>query len=425
MTGAVSQASVAATLGVLVLSNETNAVMRGSVQKAASLDVEAKSEYPNVIAATAAASLGAYAGVSVSLANTSSVGKMTAAIDGSASVTGVGTINVKSVSNSTANAMAATVAGGLAGVGVNVASAINRNSADTYIGKDASVTGAGTINVKHESASHANTGIIGLAVGAGAVQANTAIANNALTTRTYVGSETGEAGTGSIAGTTLNIESSSDGAANAGVISVAGGSVGVGVNALIVLNNVDAKTGVMGKNVDVGALNVTGTLNANATAALGAANVGGAAIGLGVSYVGMRGSNQVILDSSNAAIKAKSITANAKSNTLADTTMISVNAGGIAGGLNLAISDNKTVNNIHVTGKGTLTADNALALKATGTAQAKAALLGLAAGSFSAQGSFATSVLRNNQSITADASSVKAGSLTAESELNKDGGNTS
>jgi len=440
-TGAGGVAGVGIAAGVVVLNSNVKAFIEGDVVKADSLTVKAVSEYPQVIAATLAASAGVV-GVGVSAATVAFNGSVTSAITGDARIgmsdeagNTVGNVNVLSEATTDATTLAAAIAGGYVAVNGALSLAINRSMIETFIGQGVSLKSTGDVNVKATVATEANTYIVGVTIGAVAAGLSAAISILEPTVLTYIGTtphkQTPTAGAatgtiGSLEAVNVSVENNTTTTASSTVLSVAGGAVAVKGNALLVFNNTVAYAAINKMPVKAaGNINVDAYMNSQADSFL-AANTGGAvAVGVTVSYVRLGSENVAMIDTTGAAVRAVNINvyagrdlAGKRNSSLASATAVAASVAGIALNLNAAVADNDSTNSAEISGSGSLTATEDLNVGANGTATANAEVRGISSGLISVAASVAVALLRSEQNALISGGHIKAGSLKVISNLN-------
>jgi len=231
-------ANVGIAVATLVLENETNAIMAGSVTKSGKLNVHSASNYPLTLAATLAVG-GSLVNVGASASVVASTGRMESSIKGNGEIRNTGDISVTSASDTSALSFAATMGGGGVSVNAGVALAINRLVSNTFIGRGVTIeTSASNIGVKSTSSTNALAGLLGFSAGGVAVLTNAAVAIVEPEIKTFVG-DAGEldigAGNGSITASKalLTISNTTISDASAQVMSLAAGGVAVGGNLLV------------------------------------------------------------------------------------------------------------------------------------------------------------------------------------------------
>jgi hypothetical protein len=429
VTGSAALVGVSVSVAVVVLENVTRATMAGDVLKARSLTVESRSHYPLTLAATLAASGGA-AAVNASVAVAAATGRVETAIKGNADIQNVPAITVATDILFDASTFAATL--GVGGIAVNggVALSINRLESDTYVGRGVAIGSAlETLDVRTHSGTTAHARLLGVSVGAVSANIGAAVAIVNPVVRTIVG-DAGEQNVeqGQIKAPNADIRIRNEVASDASseVLSLAAGVAAVGGNILLVFNDTDATAGLIRKNVAASSIDVDASFDANAQSILASGAVGGLALGISVSYVGLFARNMALIDVTGVTVSAGNVAVNAgtmqdQNTSIAQATAIAGNIGAVSVGVNVAIADNATQNHAMILGDraGALKATGAVEVLAYGKAIAEAEVEGLNVGGISVAASFAIAVLRSGQSAKIQSGNLQAAGLTVESHLNR------
>lgn len=426
--------------GVVVLNSNIKAYIEGNVIKANTLTVKAESSYPQVIAATLAGS-GGVVGVSASVATAAFNGQVFAGIVGDAQIGmsdapgyTVGNVDVLSQAITDATTLAAAISAG--GVAVNgaISLAVNRTRVETLIGQGVSLKSTGNVKVKSDVDAEADTYIVGVAVGGGAVGLSAAIAILDPSILSYIGitpyKDTPTAGaatgiTGGISAANVKVENNVATNAMSTVLSVAGGGLAVNGNALLVFNNTVAYAAINRMPVSAtGNIDVDAYMNSRAESILASVTVGTYAVGVTVSYVRLGSENVAMIDTTGVEVTANNINVYAgregqRNNSSAQSTALAAAAGMLAVNANAAVADNDTINNAVIQGSGTLIAAAALRIGANATATANAQVIGIDAGGISVAPSLAVALLRSEQRAAIKGGNIEAGSLEVISRLNK------
>ena len=129
------------------------------------------------------------------------------------------------------------------------------------------------------------------------------------------------------------------------VLSFAGGGMAAGGNILLVFNDTDALAGLIKKNVAASSIDVDASFCANAQSILASGTVGGLAVGISVSYVGLSARNMALVDVTGVTVSAKNVAVNAgtmqeQNTSIARAEAFAQNIGGVSVGVNVAIADN-------------------------------------------------------------------------------------
>ncbi len=379
LTASAGLVNVGVAASVVLTDNLTQALVGGNVTRIKNVNVEAKHEYKNVLAATAALGAGLVsANVSVAVAQAN--GTVTAAIGENATVNATGDVNVKTDSDVGVSALAATAGAGAAAINGGVGIAINRLKQNTAIRSGAKVVGKQNVNVEGKATTNTDSYLLGIAVGGVGAVLNAAVSNASVEMNTTVG-ETGKAKASVTAQSgKLNVKNDVTTNSTPKVLSVAGGGVAVGGNVLLAFNESTVHAKVENADVQVKDLNVNSGVGGTTVSELASAVAGIAAIGLSVNYADMRADNRAIVNTNNANVNVTGsmrVTTDDSKSTSALASTLSGSMGLITAGFNTAIARNNTRNFATLGGNGTLTVGDALTVHANGDATANAKLVGL------------------------------------------------
>lgn len=436
ITASGATAGVSVVGSVISLSNTTIAYMDGTVTGAKALTVQATTEYPNTLAVTGSGATGV-AGVTASFAIVLTQATVEASIDGSvdrntngttvsegASVSGVNKITVQTDATFDATAISAALAAGGVGVNGGMALSVNRLKSNTFVGRNVTITGATTLDVTANHTTTANVYLLNVAGGGTASGVSAVVAIVAPEIYTYIGAtpDSEETTSGTIQANTVNVKNTVTSMAKPGLAVATGGSVAITGAVVVVINDTDALTGILRKNLTAGTVNVSGNMDATAESEFASASVGSIAIGASIAYVQLRADNEARLDLTGAVVTADSVKVEAISDTKAVARALIVNAGGIVVNVNTAIADNRSANIARILGseKDELTATGNVEILVSGTATAEASITGLnLAATLNVNGSIAVAVLRNQQKALVEGGSISAKAITVTSKLNE------
>ena len=429
-------AAVAA--GFVRLDNITEATLAGHVEKASGIDVNAKADYNNVMAATIAAAVGSTAGIAGSLAIAvadgtvkATMGKNKTAVnaakqDGEFSTNG--NINVTTDSNFGANAITVSAAGGLVGGAGGVAIATNNLTQDTAVERGAKLTDLGkaaTLNVKATSTSAANGYLLGLSAGAGAVGIGVSVVKVKPTVNTTVGVAGANSGTTTLDGfANVNIANDVASEAESNLLSAAVGAVSVGVNVMTVYNDTKADAKAANLRGSVNNLNISGQLAAKGVSNVAAVSAGAVGIGVAVNYVDVNSKNRAEADLTNGDITINnklSVTtgdANYSRQTSATTNSISAAAGLGVVAVNTSVARNRAVNEAVILGNTLAAKDVDLKSYSKGSATAK--LTGAGVGGINVVTSVVNALNETTSNAKMALSGALNGNLTVRSDVQGD-----
>ena len=415
-------AGVSPSVAVLNMATSTAARMDGVVGDANIITVKAENIYPQVLAVTGAIGIGGTAGVSASVAVVTFNSDTYAGIANSE--LSAAELNILSNVDNTAKAYALSLGGGAVGINGGVAVVTNRSTTNTVL-NGGNYTIRGDVEVSAVVNANAESYIVGMALGGVAVGLNGAVVNQHAKIYTQI--------QGNIASSLVasgNVTVSNDVAATAKttVITLAGGGVGVGGNVLLVFNNIEAIAAIINMPFTVsGNVTVTAGMNADAEAVLASATVGGVAVGLSTSYVGLNAKNLAYLEVLEGAIcSAASIRIYAGSTGKQNSfnAAASTVAGGVAGvnvGLNAAVADIHATNEAKILSKGLLV--GSVDVQANSAATALAEIYFASAGGINVSSATAVSLLRINQLAEADIAAIdQFAEFNVSSVLNADSG---
>ncbi len=441
--GGAGIASVNVSLCAVSLFTQTIAYMAGDVTGAASLNVEAQSNYGRVIALTLGIGGGGVS-VKVSLSLVVYQSVMEASICSLANISNVGSISVTSMSDTKANALATCLSGG--GISVNAASAIalNLTRVDTFIGQGVSISNSGSITLLSDIQTAAEALILSFSVGAGAFGVTFAISVLNPTVLTYIGvtpnddiiahsavSDGSPYGTISVSGA-IAVTNDVSGTANTiGLSFAASGMMSLNGAVGIAVNSLTGYAAINKTNVTAGSITVTALMDGNATVRAYAATISGAnAIGLILAIAIIDSDNRAMIDTSDSHIKASSISVNAggdsggyNSKAYVDVTTATLAASTFA--VNVAIAINRAGNRAIVKGSSGFMNEagstGSLSINARGISQAITNIKGINAGAVAIAMSVTVAVLSSTQeAILQGSSSYYLSSLTVESHHNTD-----
>ena len=405
-------AGVSPSVAVLNMASNVVARMDGVSGTGKVITVKAETVYPKVLAVTGAVGIGGTAGITASVAVVTFNSDTYAGIVNSGSITADELIVLSNVNN-TAKAYAMSLAGGSVGVNGGVAVVTNRSNTNTVLGTGiyrsySAVTVASTVDTNAESY------IVGISLGGIAVGLNGAVVNQHAVINTQILGDTASSltATGSIS-VTNNVTAT----AKSTVVAVVGGGIGGGGNILLVFNNMESTASITGMpfNSMVGYVTVNAGLKADSEANLASATIGGVAVGLSTSYVGLNAKNLAYVEiPEGAAGSADTIRVWAgyeqnpdsmygtdKPNSFhATATTV---AGGIAGvsvGLNAAVADINASNEAKLLVKGTFSGK--VDVQAKAAAEALAEIYFASFGMTTVSAATAVSLLRIRQTAEAD-----------------------
>ena len=372
-TASAGAVGVAVAAGVVLTDNMTQATLGGKIGSAKNVTVDAKQEYGHITGAVGALSAGAIAvGASVSVVQSN--GTVNAKILDKANITASGDVKVTGTGNQKATSVAVTAGAGAIAANAGVALAINRMKQNTGIGSGA-VVNAKNITVKGASETAADSGLIGVSVGAGAVALGAAVSQVNAELDTYADNATLKA-----AGGTVEVSNDVVSSATPNVLSFAGGGLAAGGNVLLAFNETKSRARVSGGSVEAGTLIVAANLQGSVTSKLEAAQAGGIAVGLSVNYADMQALNRAVVERAKVNVDTLLVqtgrSSHDNSNAVAQT--ITGGMGFASISLNAAIARNKTRNYAVVDG-GEITVKKNVQIRAHDLAKAEASAQGVQA----------------------------------------------
>ena len=418
-TGIGGTAGVSPSVAVVNMASSSVANMDGVSGNADILTVKAETIYPQVLAVTGAIGIGGTAGVSASVAVVTFNSDTYAGIVNSGALR-TAELNVLTNVDNTAKAYAMSLAGGAVGVNGGVAVVTNRSITKTELGSGKyQVTG----NVKVESAvnTSAESFIVGVALGGVAVGLNAAVVNQHAVILTQI---LGDGASNLVVSGNVTVSNDITATAKSTVIAVTGGGVGVGGNVLLVFNNMEATAAIINMPFTVsGNVAVSAGLNADSEATLASGTVGGVAVGLSTSYVGLNAKNLAYLElpegamGSAAVIRVYAGSIGDKNNFDATASTVAGGAGVINVGLNAAVADINASNEAKILSRGTLR--GSVDVQANSAAEALAEIYFASVGGVNVSAATAVSLLRIDQLAEADISSLETSSgFNIRSDLN-------
>ena len=398
-------AGVSPSVAVVNMASSAIARMDGVSGSADIITVKAETVYPNVLSVTGAIGVGGTAGISASVAVVTFNSNTYAGITDSE--LRAAKLNILSNVDNTARAFAMSLAGGAVGVNGGVAVVANRSTTETILAKG-KYTISGDADIHAVVNTNAESYIVGVALGGIAVGLNAAVVNQHANIVTQI---LGDSASSLTASGNVTVSNDITSTAKSAVSAVAGGGVGVGGNVLLVFNNMEAIAAIINVPFNVnGNVTVRTGMNANSEATLAAATLGGVAVGLSTSYVGLNAKNLAYLElAKNAVAKAASIrvyagSADDKNSFNATASTVAGGAGAVNVGLNAAVADINATNEAKILSKGTLT--GGVDVQANSTAAALAEIYFASAGGVNVSAATAVSLLRINQLAEADVASI-------------------
>ena len=416
-------AGVSPSVAVVNMASSAIARMDGVSGSTDIITVKAETIYPNVLAVTGAIGAGGSAGISASVAVVTFNSNTDAGIINSGMLT-TKDINVLSNVNNTAKAYAMSLGGGTVGVNGGVAVVTNRSTTKTELG-----TGKYEIsgNVKINSAvnTNAESFIVGVALGGVAVGLNAAVVNQHAEILTQI---LGDRASSLVVCGNVTVSNDITATAKSTVISVAGGGVGVGGNVLLVFSDMDATAAIIDMPFTVsGNVTVSANMKADSVANLAAATVGGVAVGLSTSYVGLNAKNVAMLEvpegiaGSAASIQVYAGDANHINSFDSTASTVAGTVGAVAVGLNAAVADINASNKAMILSKGTII--GSVDVQANSAAAAQAEIYFVSAGGVNVAAATAVSLLRIKQLAEVDIVNLKnSGNFNVSSMLNEGAG---
>lgn len=417
-------AGVSPSVAVVNMASSAMARMDGVNGTAKVIQVKAETVYPNVLAVTGAIGAGGSAGISTSAAVVTFNSSTYAGITNSD--LSAAELSVSSNVDNTAKAYAMSLAGGGVGVNGGVAVVANRSTTTTVV-SGGRYTVYGDVTVSSVVNTNAESYIVGLALGGVAVGLNAAVVNQHANIVTQV---LGDSASSLTASGNVTVSNGITATAKSTVISTVGGGIGVGGNVLLVFNNMNATAAMIHMPFTVtGNVTVSANMKADSVANLASATVGGVAVGISTSYVGLNARNKAYLELPEGAVaKAASIrvyagSADDKNSFNAAATTVAGCAGIVNVGLNAAVADIHATNEAKILSKGTLV--GSVDVQANANAAALAEIYFASAGGVNVSAATAVSLLRISQMAEADIAAIDSfAELTVSSGLNVGPGST-
>lgn len=417
-------AGVSPSVAVVNMASSTMARMDGVYGRANIIQVMAETVYPNVLAVTGAIGAGGSAGISASVAVVTFNSSTYAGITNSDLI--AAELNVSNYVDNTAKSYAMSLAGGTVGVNGGVAVVANRSTTTTVV-SGGRYTVSGDVTVSSVVNTNAESYIVGLALGGVAVGLNTAVVNQHANILTQI---LGDSASSLTAYGNVTVSNEITATAKSTVISAVGGGIGVGGNVLLVFNNMNATAAMIHMPFTVtGNVTLSANMKADSVANLASVTVGGVAVGISTSYVGLNARNKAYLELPEGAVaKAASIrvyagSADDKNSFNAAATTVAGGAGIVNVGLNAAVADIHATNEAKILSKGTLV--GSVDVQANANAAALAEIYFASAGGVNVSAATAVSLLRIAQLAEADIAAIDSfAELTVRSGLNEGSGST-
>ena len=383
--GGAGAAGLAVSIAAVRTNNITKATMGGTVDQAASVNVDAHSDYENVLAATVGlAGAGGFA-ASASVAISVAEGTVESRLGNGAVIKGDRTaVSVTTNSVAKANAVAATIAasgGFAAAAGVAVAS--NNLTQNTSVNRGVKLdTNGGSLKVSGASDTRSNTYLLGVSVSTVALGLSAAVSKVKPTMNTTVGvNGGGTAALGKLSKVEILNDAVSEAAAR--VLSISGGAVSIQGNLLLVFNDTESTARMANASGELDDVTINADLKADGDAKLASGTVGLVAAGISVSYVDVNSRNRAVLDTDNltATFGKLTVTTGEKGHnaTSAATTAIAGSLGAIAGGTNVSAALNRARSLAEISGSRGLTATKGVTLKSNSVGNAKSDAYGVEA----------------------------------------------
>ena len=454
VSGAAGGTAVAATVAVLLVFSEVNAVMNGSVVRASSVEVLGGMNFGQVLTVTLGLGAGG-TGIAASVALSYFSGKVNTYVGPNARIAAAdgGKITVselKVVTTGVANviSVATALAGGGVGVAAGVALAFNKTTVNTYVARSAVVNISGAVNAKTDFTANTTVFTISLAFGSVAVGATVAVACNSQKVYTYigysplyinangtVGSPTG--GVGSITASNVTVYNNVDGVIRVLGFGVSGGAIAANGIVALAFNDVDSRTAINGVSMNANAVKAWSTVNtltnggalpfglvdvnANTAVILTAVTAGGVAAGAAVGICKVTAKSYNIVSVDGGTMKLGTLTVGeGDCNSKAFLSIVSGQAGGVAAAINVAIALNKADYQSILTGRagGSLEATT-VKLVMNGNASSFAVVANAAGGGIAANASVALAKLAAVQkALVTGSGTVKVGTITVTSTQN-------
>ena len=415
--------AVNACIAVLLTFSESNAVIAGSVEKANgsaqdgkyAIAVHSNMDFGQVMTVNGLIAGGA-GGANVSAAGTYFGGRSKAAIDGAGTMENIiGNIRVYTTGITRAIGAAASGAGGVAGVNGTFVMAINRSSAETYIGRSVAITAPGSnVDVFHNITAEARAYNIAVTAVAVAVNASVVLVINNFDAHSWIGhvSDENVSQTNGLMHVN-NISVSANAKTITEAIGVAASGGAVAGNGLVALafNTTGNRASVARKNITAGNASIVSVIDGDTTVLATSLALGAIGVGAIVAAAFSEADNTAELNLSDSVMNLGKVTVNAgtaekPNNNQALVSGVTGTAGATAINLNIGIAQNSGYNRALVTGgtDGKLTADS-LKLEAIGLGRAYAVLAGAAVGAAAVQASVAVAQLENIQEAKLDSQS--------------------
>lgn len=401
-------AGVTPSVAVVNMASGVIARMDGVSGNAKVITAKAETVYPQVLAVTGAVGIGGTAGVSASVAVVTFNSETWAGIINSGELHAT-ELNVLSNVDNTAKAYAMSLAGGTVGVNGGVAVVTNRSTTHTILGSGVYQI-SGNVKVDATVNTSAESYIVGVALGGVAVGLNAAVVNQHAVIVTQI---LGNSASSLTASDNVTVNNNITSTAKSTVIAVSGGAVGVGGNVLLVFNNMEATAAIIAMPFNVnGNVTVSAGMNADSEASLATGTVGGVAVGLSTSYVGLNAKNLAYLEipaeiqAKAASIRIYAGSADDNNNFDATASTVAGGAGGVSVGLNAAVADINATNEAKILSKGTLL--GSVDVQANAAAAALAEIYFASAGAVSVSAATVVSLLRISQLAEADIASLNS-----------------
>ena len=416
--GGGGSAGISPSVAVLTMATKTIARMDGVQGSGNIVKVNAKTNYPNVLAVTGAIGFGGEVGLSASVAVVTFHSETEASIKNSKlSVNG---LDIQSTVNNTAKAYAVSIAGGAVGINGAVAVVTNNSITKTLLGSG-EYRVYGNVTVSTVANTSAESFIVGLSLGGAAVGLNAAVVNQhaKITTKIYGSTEDANSGNTASSNTAIllyatrdvTVSNSITATAKSSVYAASAGAVGVGGNVLLVFNNMEAIASIYNMPFTVaGNVTVNAAMKADSEANLTSATLGATAVGLSTSYVGLNVQNKAYLElaegMTGSALNIR-VWAGSGSDVNSFHATASTVAAGIAGvsvGLNAAIADINASNEAKILSNGTLSGGLSVQAKSLGRALAEVYFASV--GAVAVYSATAVSVLRLRQSAEVEIATI-------------------
>ena len=399
-------AGVSPSVAVVNMASRVVASMDAVSGNAGIITVKAENVYPQVLAVTGSVGAGGTAGISASVA------VVTFNSDTLASVTSISLraaeLNVLTNVNNTAKSYAMSLAGGTVGVNGGLALVTNRSTTITKLDVG-NYTVSGDVNVKAVVNTSAESFIVGVALGGVAVGLNAAVVNQHATISTQI---LGDIESSLAASGNVTVSHDVTATASTSVVSLVGGGVGVGGNVLLVFNNMEATAAIIRMPFNViGNVLVSAGMNANSQSILASETVGGVAVGLSTSYVGLNAKNLAYLEipegmtAKAASIRVYAGSASDRNSFHATASTVAGSVGGAVNvGLNAAVADIHTSNEAKILSQGNII--GSVFVQAYADAAALAEIYFVSAGGVNVSAATAVSLLRISQLAEADIAAI-------------------